>query len=906
MADVRVVKGTAVYSGPFIPPTAPLTAVANTSVLIPGIRNFTDTSSNAFAVTVSGATVNSNNTGQPLSPYDNYYSYFFNGSASLALASNAAFGLGTGAFTIECWVYPSANPANGPGSFLDLRSGQLAESTALRITNALNLGFYDGPANAERITTSYVFNLNEWHHLAITRLAGSTTANIWVNGAMVDRVTITANLGAAYPCLIGSSRTAGYGFNGYINNLRIVKDCLYTLQSPPTPYTNPVDNLAVVAGTSLLTCNDKSIVDVANNYAITNTSVTTTNQFVPFNRIYSTYFGGTSGHMTINHSNAINILSGDFTIEFWFNSEVVSGIRTLMAQWSQVNGNEGWLLRLLSNNTIDFWWGANSTSSALITSAAVNMGTWNHVAVTRLGSTFTMWLNGNSVGTGTTASTRSYLVLNTSIGNRYNASSVIGATGESYYKGYISNARITKSLAVYTSSFTPSFAPLTTSSNTGFLGCQCMNMLDNSGNNLYTFNSSDTRVEPIHPFSGTFTPTRSTTSGSLLGGSAYFDGTGDYLSIPANDAFIPQAGEDFTIEFWWRPTAIVTGTVLTSGYNGSTQVGPFLVYLDSANTRLVFYSSSDGTNWNISTNQIIVSNVKPNVWYHVAISRSTGNLRLFANGVLTTTIASSTAGMFRNTLYSVTVGSALSGANPTAGYISNLRILRGAGLYTNNFAPPPTPSQTLASSSLTLNFRNAGIYDAVGDFVFETVGDAQLSTVQKKNGATSMYFDGSGDYLTSANSDLAFGTGDFTVEFWMYSADVSGATQRGLFQTSTTTGGLSTGYTTGISIFQGANGVSALNGGCSAIILGNYIAGTSTSVLTTNVWHHIAITRSGGNCRLFVNGVQHGTTTAITGAINATNIAVGGAYSSAYLFSGYIDDFRISRSAQYTNNFTPT
>jgi hypothetical protein len=905
MADVRVVKGTAVYSGPFIPPTAPLTAVANTSVLIPGIRNFTDTSSNAFAVTVSGATVNSNNTGQPLSPYDNYYSYFFNGSASLALASNAAFGLGTSAFTIECWVYPSANPANGPGSFLDLRSGALAESTALRITNALNLGFYDGPANAERITTSYVFNLNEWHHLAITRLAGATTANIWVNGAMVDRVTITANLGAAYPCLIGSSRAAGYGFNGYINNLRIVKDCLYSLQSPPTPYTNPVDNLAVVAGTSLLTCNNRSIVDVANNYAITNTSVTTTNQFVPFNRIYSTYFGGTSGHMTINHSNAINIRSGDFTIECWFNAESPGvAFRTLMGQWTQANNSDiGYLLRLTSSNQLEFYWGP-SNSIVFTSSTTVNMGTWNHVAVVRNGNTFTMYLNGTSVGTASNSTTGGYININHTLGNYYNAGGTVAATGANYYKGYISNARITKGLAVYTSNFTPSFAPLTTSSNTGFLGCQCMNMLDNSGNNLYTFNSSDTRVEPIHPFSGTFTPTRSTTSGSLLGGSAYFDGSGDNITLPGNDLYAPQANEDFTIECWVKFNTIPGSS---TGFLGTDNAGTrgWLFFWNSTNSRIEFYAgSSGGATYDLVSDMNVLQSPRANVWYHLAVTRQNSTIRSFANGVLTATATSSLA-VNRATLNPLVVGSRTATTLYTNCNIAGVRILRGSCQYVSNFAPPTTPPQTLASSSLTLNFRNAGIYDAVGDFVFETVGDAQLSTVQKKNGATSMYFDGSGDYLTSANSDLAFGTGDFTVEFWMYSADVSGATQRGLFQTSTTAGGLSTGYTTGITIVQGANGVSALNGGCTAIILGTNISGP-TSVLTTNVWHHIAITRSDGNCRLFVNGVQHGTTTAITGAINATNIAVGGYYNSAYLFSGYIDDFRITRSARYTSNFTPT
>jgi hypothetical protein len=898
------------YNGPFIPPTTNLTAESGTTLLIPGINNFNDISSNRLTVTSSNVSINTSNTGQPQNPYDNYHSYFFNGSASLAIASNAAFGLGTGAFTIECWVYPSSNPANGVGTILDLRSGPFAESITVRINNSLNLLFYDGPVNVERTTTSYVFNLNEWHHLAITRPAGATTANIWVNGTLVDRVTISSNLGSAYSCLIGSNRTAGYGFNGYINNLRIVKDCLYTLQSPPTPYTNSVDNLPVVARTSLLTCNDKSIVDVANNYAITNTSVTTTNQFVPFNRIYSTYFDGTTGVMTINHSNAINIRSGDFTIECWFNAESPGATnRTVMAQWSQVDNNViGYIIRLTSSNLIEFFWGP-SNAAIMSPSTVVSMGTWNHVAVTRNGNTFTMYLNGTSISTVTNSTTGGYININHTLGNYYGTGGSIPASGVSYYKGYISNARITKGLAVYTSNFTPSTYPLVASANTGFLGCQCMNMLDNSGNNLYVFNSSGTRMEPIHPFATNRTVTTTNTAGLLLGGAGYFDGNGDNITLPGNDLYAPQTSEDFTIECWIKFNTIPgSGT----GFLGTDNAGTrgWLFFWNSTNSRIEFYAgSSGGATYDLVSDMNVLQSPRANVWYHLAVTRQNSTIRSFANGVLTST-ATSSAAVNRATLNPLVVGSRTASTLYTNCSIAGVRVLRGSCQYVSNFVPSAVPPVVSASASALLNFRNGAVYDAVSDFNFETVGDAAISTTQSRSGGSSIYFDGTGDYMAANNPDLAFGTGDFTIECWQYSEDVSGAAQRGTFQTSTTAGGLAPSYNTGISLVMGTARTgtttsTALTGALCVSIAGEWV-GSTTSVVSVNTWTHIAVVRSSGVVTLYVNGTSVDSRTA-NGNITGTNIAIGGYYSIPYLYRGYVDDFRIHKGyAKYTTNFTPT
>jgi hypothetical protein len=189
---------------------------------------------------------------------------------------------------------------------------------------------------------------------------------------------------------------------------------------------------------------------------------------------------------------------------------------------------------------------------------------------------------------------------------------------------------------------------------------------------------------------------------------------------------------------------------------------------------------------------------------------------------------------------------------------------------------------------------------------FTVNGNSQISTAQSKFGGTSAYFDGTGDYLsTNSSNNFAFGTGDFTVEFWIYSSDVSSATQRGFLQTSDTAGGLKTTYTSGILLYQGGNSSGGtLNGGLSANVAGTNL-GSSTAVITTNTWYHIALVRNSGTSTLYVNGTSVGSGTT-TGNCSGTYLSIGGYYNTSYLYQGYLDELRITKGvARYTTNFTP-
>ena len=175
-------------------------------------------------------------------------------------------------------------------------------------------------------------------------------------------------------------------------------------------------------------------------------------------------------------------------------------------------------------------------------------------------------------------------------------------------------------------------------------------------------------------------------------------------------------------------------------------------------------------------------------------------------------------------------------------------------------------------------------------------GDAQISTAQSKFGGASMYFDGSGDYLaiTEASNSFTFGTGDFTIEFWLYPSNLNSVA---IILDWRTTGGLQdvrpTIYRDGSNLYLFANG---------NLIIGN-------SALTNQVFQHIALAKSSGSTRLFVDGTQVGST--YSDSLNYLSpqggaIYVGAVGSGTFGMNGYIDDLRVTKGvARYTANFTP-
>jgi hypothetical protein len=171
-------------------------------------------------------------------------------------------------------------------------------------------------------------------------------------------------------------------------------------------------------------------------------------------------------------------------------------------------------------------------------------------------------------------------------------------------------------------------------------------------------------------------------------------------------------------------------------------------------------------------------------------------------------------------------------------------------------------------------------------------GDTKTVTSQSKFYGSSGSFDGTGDYLShGANTDFAFGTGDLTVELWVYFNSLPGSGVAGLVDTGTSVNA------NRFSVVVYPNGATYVDSNV------NLIVGTAGKI-TTGKWIHLAVCRSGTNATLYINGVADKTSTVSTDFSNDL-LRVGATIDNLYL-NGYIQDLRIYKGvAKYTGNFNP-
>lgn len=210
----------------------------------------------------------------------------------------------------------------------------------------------------------------------------------------------------------------------------------------------------------------------------------------------------------------------------------------------------------------------------------------------------------------------------------------------------------------------------------------------------------------------------------------------------------------------------------------------------------------------------------------------------------------------------------------------------GNGPY-GSVSAPATPADTTA---LLLRFDGSFDDEGPDELTVTANGDAEISDVESKYGGESALFSGTG-YLDTDPSVFDFGSGDFTVETWVYlNADqFNGICGSGNYSGAAVLHIASSGVV-GISL---ANVAVALASPADAVAL--------------EEWTHVVWQRSNGTGKIFVNGVE--VASGAIGTFSAAGEAVIGCIganeaNSAYM-SGYLDDFRVSHSALYDGNFTP-
>ncbi len=381
-----------------------------------------------------------------------------------------------------------------------------------------------------------------------------------------------------------------------------------------------------------------------------------------------------------------------------------------------------------------------------------------------------------------------------------------------------------------------------------------------------------------------------------------FDGDGDYLTVADSTEFDFGTG-NFTIEGWINPA------VVDSSFKGIFSIGnPIQIYSKDSNVLAYFNDEDNTSSYTINGLAGPSSSVSANTWTHFAVVRNGNTFTTYVNGVAGTSATSSDT--VASSANAPAIGTYLPA--PTTyefdGYISNLRLVKGTAVYTGNFTPSTSKLTAITNTKLLTCQSNRFVDNSASGHAITPTGTPAVTAFgpfltsavydPAVNGA-SAYMDGTGDYLnTAASSEFAVGTGDFTISVWVY--NLSGSL--GLFDIGASGTGLSTGYD--------APSIGITGSGAPGLYLfgfggGSPVYSTAATGSTINEWEHIALVRSGSTVTFYKNGIAGATKTS-SHDVTENIIAIGGYYSTSYLFKGYMSDFRLVKgTAVYTGNFTP-
>tara|TARA_B100000676_G_scaffold37943_1_gene35805 strand:+ start:218 stop:1366 length:1149 start_codon:yes stop_codon:yes gene_type:complete len=171
----------------------------------------------------------------------------------------------------------------------------------------------------------------------------------------------------------------------------------------------------------------------------------------------SAYFDGTGDYIDLGGSSLRSVCdSGDFALELWFYQDSRSSWTNLITNYG--TGNGGWAVYINNDSPNQlYWWHYNGSGWVYLnytqgTRTTITLDTWHHVAVTRNGNTWRLFLNG--VQEDTITDSNNITASNGAVSSGLRLGT-INAGLQYPLHGYIDDVRITNGDSRYTSNFTP-------------------------------------------------------------------------------------------------------------------------------------------------------------------------------------------------------------------------------------------------------------------------------------------------------------------------------------------------------------------------------------------------------------------------------------------------------------------
>lgn len=367
-------------------------------------------------------------------------------------------------------------------------------------------------------------------------------------------------------------------------------------------------------------------------------------------------------------------------------------------------------------------------------------------------------------------------------------------------------------------------------------------------------------------------------------GTPFFNGTSAYITVTSSPDFNTGTG-DFTIEMDVLPMSISSSQRIFSRQTIGSTSYVISIQIDSTGVlQAVIRESGSAYVISNTTFKVAVGN-----WQRIALTRQGNIFRLFHNGYLQGSV---TQAVNLSSTDDITIGKF--NGSPSEffkGQIKNVRFTNGVARYIASYTPGSIVFNGIdehwASVVLALPLIDGNYADVKGHNVSST---SIVNVPRAKVTSPVMFFNGTNAKATVPTSTrTTIGAKDFAIDCWVYISAIS--SQQTLFDGSST-GGLGVIFTpTSILINR-------------ALVQTDFTANVAPPV---GRWFHFALTRSGTNYTLYIDGVSYalGSQTFSYPAM-AFNVGSSGNGSSNW-FNGFIQDFRLTvGTSRYEGSFTPS
>ena len=842
-------------------------------------------------------------------PYQNFEdSFYLSNTDRFTGGANTKFSL-SGDFTIETWINTSVFTTDASVSRRIFTFG-------VDGVNTISLNFWTGTADtpnlgvytsSTRIAGTIPVADGQWHHIALSRYSG--VIKLYVDGLQSGDSYFNANIfsnGATSPLTIGAYNNSNSGrINGYINQFRIVNGtALYTGSS----FTPPSEPLRYIPNTVFLLKPQNRVNNATiSNKAFSSGSLVSTNLSLSSTSPFgagtgsSIYFNTSTSNILIPSS---NWFSKDFTVELWMYWTGGTGQNTLINNSVGINI----FLDLGSN------WGIADNSAV-----HNNFGTppiknrWNHLVISRIGTSIRAFINGSQVFEGTNS--------NTYAATQFN----IGASSVGNFNGYIYDLRIVNQ-AVYTPVL--STIPVPTKTLEATLGTTLL--INSSTYNSSTYNYVEP-IDNIHiggSLKGLTTESRSITSDTCTIPNLYIHKNGT-LTFPSNKnttlTLINSAGlqitQEGTLNIGTSASVIPLSTTHTlvlsntqidvhNGANLNVYGFPKTISTNLVNDTLSGSRSFTTTN-SVSTSWLSGDTLsfKPNL-----INRTGFDELILSSFTDNNTFTTTSSSVFTHT------GSATYGQIPAVYNLSRNINIQGLSVTSRGTIRTIDKANTninytrlsniggFKSNSIILSNNSNGSSVLSGNVLMNDLSSYPIIFNNDENTKkASMYLNGSSSISLPYNVAYAnFGTSDFTIEGWFNTTNNTN-TQQSILANITS----STGWSNG-AIFY----IYLLPSKLLTARIGDDAPSTSIShqtVIQSNTWYHFAVVRNSGYVQLYVNGIPSNTPAMLKNEnlTNSNPVYIGvnpgvPNLGTLYYFTGFLSNFRILKGeAKYTSQFNP-